>query len=170
MDAPSPLAIDNSKARDQDTANQVADPGSDAGSETDTDPLLACLEFLTQFYKTPHSAAVLRAGLPLAEGHITPSLFVRAAARAGLVGRVVRRPLKNISKLELPVVAILNGDQACVVVERSAASGKKRDTLSVMMPEAGAGSKSSPSPIWSTVLPATSSTPGRSTISICPAN
>ena len=80
MDAPSPLAIDNSKARDQDTANQVADPGSDAGSETDTDPLLACLGFLTQFYKTPHSAAVLRAGLPLAEGHITPSLFVRAAA------------------------------------------------------------------------------------------
>ena len=62
MDAPSPQAIDKSKARDQDTANQVADQGSDAGSDTDTDPLLACLEFLTQIYQTPHSAAVLRAG------------------------------------------------------------------------------------------------------------
>ena len=139
MDAPSPAAIKSSDSQDQETANPVAGLDADVGSDTDTDPLLACLEFLTQFYQTPHSAAVLRAGLPLGKGHVTPSLFVRAAARAGLVGRVVRRPLKNISKLELPVVAILNGDQACVVVERSAARGKKQDTVSVMMPEAGGG-------------------------------
>ena len=135
MDAPSPQATDPGQA-----ATEAAHQASvDTSSDTKTDPLLACLEFLTQFYQTPHSAAVLRAGLPLVEGNITPSLFVRAAARAGLVGRVVSRPLKNISNLELPVVAILDGDQACVVVERHATKGKKADVVSVMMPEAGGG-------------------------------
>jgi len=135
MDAPSPQATDQGEAPDEAAVQAPAH----TNSATETDPLLACLEFLTQFYQTPQSAAVLRAGLPLGDGNITPSLFVRAAARAGLVGRVVRRPLKNISKLELPVVAMLDGDQACVVVDGHANKGKKPDIVSVMMPEAGGG-------------------------------
>lgn len=105
-----------------------------AGGAADeaADPLLDCLVFLTRFYQRPFSAAVLRAGLPVVSGdRITPTLFVRAATRAGLVARVVRRPLRSLGEMDLPVVAVLDGDQAAVVVERTG------DGFTVMLPEAG---------------------------------
>ena len=107
-----------------------------AGGAADeaADPLLDCLVFLTRFYQRPFSAAVLRAGLPVVSGdRITPTLFVRAATRAGLVARVVRRPLRSLGEMDLPVVAVLDGDQAAVVVERTG------DGFTVMLPEAGGG-------------------------------
>ena len=100
------------------------------------DPLLACLVFLTRYYQRPFSAAVLRAGLPLSGPNLTPALFVRGAARAGLVARVVRRSLEGLTNLELPLVAILGGDRACVIVER-----KDCTTFTAMFPEAGSGVK-----------------------------
>ena len=45
--------------------------------------------------------------MPLADGRLTPDLFVRAAARAGLSARLVRRRLETISKLTLPCVLLL---------------------------------------------------------------
>ena len=49
------------------------------------------------------------AGLPLEDGRLTPALALRAAARAGLAARLVRRPLDRISDLTLPCILLLEG-------------------------------------------------------------
>ncbi|MCU7945320.1 MAG: type I secretion system permease/ATPase [Candidatus Thiodiazotropha sp. (ex Cardiolucina cf. quadrata)] len=100
------------------------------------DPLLDCLVFLTRFYGTTHSHEALRAGLPLEYNRLTPELFLRAAERAELSARIVRRPLKKISSLVLPVVLLLKGRQSCILVEND----KDRDLLTIVQPESGEGS------------------------------
>jgi ATP-binding cassette subfamily C protein LapB len=117
-------------------ANGDAPEAAPAG---EADDLLACLEFLTRFYQRPYSAAVLKAGLPLAAGALTPTLFVRAAERAGLIARAVRRTLDGLSNVELPVVAVLGGDRACVILERQADVRGRDATFTIMLPEAGGG-------------------------------
>jgi hypothetical protein len=97
------------------------------------DPLLTCLVFLTRHYGRPRSAEVLKAGLPSA-GRLPPSMFLRAAERAGFLGRVVKRRLSSVSKLVLPAVLILKDEQACVVIEYV-----DKKTALVMLPEAGGG-------------------------------
>lgn len=81
------------------------------------DPLLDCLVELTRIHGRPSTHAALSAGLPisLAEG-MTPLLFVRAAARAGFSSRVVRRSLEHIDDALLPVVLLLQGDEACILL------------------------------------------------------
>jgi ATP-binding cassette subfamily C protein LapB len=80
------------------------------------DPLLACLVELTRLYGRPSTRAALSAGLPLEKGCLTPSLFARAATRAGLSSKIVRRPLDAIDSALLPVILLLKGDQACVLL------------------------------------------------------
>lgn len=80
------------------------------------DPLLACLVELTRLHGRPSTRAALSAGLPLEGGCLTPSLFARAAARAGLSSRIVRRALDGIDAALLPVILLLKGDQACVLL------------------------------------------------------
>ena len=69
----------------------------------------------------------------MASRRLTPSLFVRAAARAGLVARVVKRSLRALTNVVLPAVLILKGDQACVLLEIGPGGA------SVMLPETGGG-------------------------------
>jgi ATP-binding cassette subfamily C protein LapB len=97
------------------------------------DPLLDCLIVLTAIFERPHSAEALTAGLPLVQNRITPELFVRAANRAGLAARIVKRPLDEISDLSLPCVLLLKDSRACVLV------GLKGETATVIMPETGHG-------------------------------
>ena len=89
--------------------------GAKAGGD---DPLLASLVLLGELLERPTSAGRLTAGLPLEDGRLTPALAVRAAARAGLAARVVRRPLERIGDLTLPCILLLEGDEACVLVAR----------------------------------------------------
>ncbi len=105
-----------------------------ADSAVAEDPLLTCLVFLTRHYGRPRSAEVLKAGLPSTPGRLTPSLFLRAAERAGFLGRVVKRRLSSVSKLVLPAVLVLKGEQACVLIEYV-----DKKTALVMLPEAGGG-------------------------------
>ncbi|MBD3647959.1 MAG: type I secretion system permease/ATPase, partial [Pseudomonadales bacterium] len=67
------------------------------------DSLLDALVTLTQIHHKPFSAESLTAGLPLEEGKLTPSLFVRAAERAGFSAKHLHRELDEISELALPV-------------------------------------------------------------------
>ena len=67
----------------------------------------------------------LTAGLPLEDGRLTPALAVRAAARAGLAARLVRRPLERISDLTLPCILLLEGRDACVLVARCRRAGDR---------------------------------------------
>lgn len=70
---------------------------ADAAYLTHDDPLLACLTILSKRLNKPHSPDSLVAGLPLVDNRLTPDLFSRAAERAGLSSKVIKRPLRKIS-------------------------------------------------------------------------
>ena len=100
------------------------------------DPLLDCLVELSRFHGRPATRAALTAGLPLEKGSLTPSLFARAANRAGLAAKVVRRPLERIDTALLPVVLLTSGDEACVLLGWD----ESGDTARLLFPETGQGS------------------------------
>lgn len=104
-------------------------------SASNDDSLLACLELLCGLYDRPISSTSLRAGLPLADGKLTPDLFVRAASRAGLSSKLVRKKLKNISALTLPCVLLLEGNKSCLLVSI------KDNEAEIIFPEMGKGSQ-----------------------------
>ncbi len=99
------------------------------------DPLLDCLIELTRLHGRPSTRAALSAGLPLEGGCLTPSLFARAAARGGLSSRIVRRKLGAIDAALLPVILLLKGDEACVLLGWNAAGDEAR----LLFPETGQG-------------------------------
>ena len=98
------------------------------------DPLLMCLVALSQLLERPTSAEALKAGLPLDHGRLTPDLAIRAAERAGLSARVVRRPVARISELTLPCILLLEGRGACVLLEFLPGERAR-----VVVPETGRG-------------------------------
>jgi hypothetical protein len=115
------------------TAQMVADEIPDVVGEQD-DALLDCLELLTEIHGNPMSGEALKAGLPLADGFLTPALFIRAAERACLAARAVKRNLKGIMPLTLPCVLLLADRRACIL---NKFIGK--DRFEVILPESGAG-------------------------------
>ncbi|MCF8199418.1 MAG: type I secretion system permease/ATPase [Sulfuritalea sp.] len=90
------------------------------------DPLLDCLVELTRIHGRPSTHASLSAGLPLPSGGLTPSLFVRAAQRAGFSSKVVRRPLDKIDPNLLPVILLLDGEEACILLDWDEDGSKAR--------------------------------------------
>jgi ATP-binding cassette subfamily C protein LapB len=103
--------------------------------ETHDDSLLDCLVQLTRLHGRPASKTALVSGLPLVKNRLTVELFARAAERADLASRVVKRPLKKISALQMPALLLLNDGHACLLVERSS------ETFRLLMPEAAMGAK-----------------------------
>ncbi|RPH52046.1 MAG: type I secretion system permease/ATPase [Desulfobacteraceae bacterium] len=101
------------------------------------DPLLDCLMQLTKLHGRPASRTGLTSGLPLVHNRMTVELFSRAAARADLAARILKKPLAKISYMQLPAVLLLNERQACVLVQNMSGEGK----LKILMPETGMGEK-----------------------------
>lgn len=100
------------------------------------DPLLDCLVEVSRILGRPSTRAAFVAGLPVDKGGLTPALFARAASRAGLASRVVRRELGQIDAAALlPVILLLKGNQACVLLNWDA-SGQEAHCL---FPETGQG-------------------------------
>ena len=106
------------------------------------DPLLDCLVELTRIHGRPSTRAALSAGLPLPRIGLTPSLFHRAAARAGFASKVVRRPLERIEPALLPAILLLEGNQACLLVGWQGEG--EGATAQVLFPESGQGAVSLP--------------------------
>ena len=88
------------------------------------DALLDCLVLFTKLYHKPYSAEALTAGLPIEPGAESPELFSinnakglfsRAAAKAGLKSSIIRRPLSQISPLQLPMIILLSNQSACIL-------------------------------------------------------
>nr|WP_208025295.1 type I secretion system permease/ATPase [Achromobacter insolitus] len=98
------------------------------------DPLLDCLVEITRLHGVTATAQALSAGLPLEEHRLTPALLPRAAARAQLSARVVRRTLEGISQDLLPAILLLHGERACLLLK------KDGDTYVVSHPELGGSS------------------------------
>lgn len=91
-------------------------PSSDPRTSHD-DPLLDGLLILCKQHGCAASRASLSAGLPLSEQRLTPALLPRAAARAGLQGRIITRRLDAIPALNLPVLLLLKGGRSAVLAK-----------------------------------------------------
>lgn len=102
--------------------------------DREDDPLAECLVLLARSLDRPISPTAATAGLPLVDGRLTPSLCVRAAARAGLTARILRRPLEELAGGLVPCILLLRGRRACVLLGR-AGDGRMR----VALPEAAGG-------------------------------
>ncbi len=109
------------------------------GGDTDThdDPLLDCLMQLAKLHGRLATRTGLSSGLPLVHNRLTVELFSRAADRADLSSRVVRKPLEKISRLQLPVVLLLKEHKACLL----AAIEDQGQQFRIIMPETGMGEK-----------------------------
>ncbi len=88
------------------------------------DALLDCLVLFTKLYHKPYSAEALTAGLPIEPGSESPELFSinnakglfsRAANKAGLKSSLIKRPLSQISPLQLPMIILLSNQSACIL-------------------------------------------------------
>lgn len=107
-------------------------PGQSTGPE---DSLRDCLVLLARLLERPLSPSAALAGLPLVDGRLTPSLCIRAAARAGLTARILRRDLDDLLAGLTPCILLLRGRRACVLLGRDG-DGRVR----VALPEAAGGS------------------------------
>ncbi|WP_155943579.1 type I secretion system permease/ATPase [Zestomonas thermotolerans] len=79
------------------------------------DPLLDGLLLLCRLHGRVASRGSLSAGLPLPQQRLSPELLPRAAARAGLQARLLRRELTAIAPLSLPVLLLLKDGRSAVL-------------------------------------------------------
>jgi ATP-binding cassette subfamily C protein LapB len=94
-------------------------------------PLLDCLLLVARAHQITSTRETLLSGLPLDGYQLTPSLFSRAAKRAGLTSKIVQRDLSQLNSALFPAVLLLNENQACVLL------AIKADTAQVLYPELG---------------------------------
>lgn len=103
------------------------------------DSLLDSLVLFTKLYHKPFSAEALTAGLPIEVGKDSPELFSidnakgifsRAAAQAGLKSSLIKKPLNQISPLQLPMIILLSNQGACILDKFS----KDRQQVKIIMP------------------------------------
>ena len=80
------------------------------------DPLLDSLLSLCSLHQKSVSRAMLTAGLPLPEQCLNAELLPRAAARAGLQGRWLRRGLDKIPELAMPALLLLQGGRSALLL------------------------------------------------------
>ncbi len=81
------------------------------------DVYLECLMFMSKYYQKAVSkdslvSSVLTQGL-----FMDINTFMKASGRIGLVPKVVKRELAQISRLALPVLLILKNNRACVLLD-----------------------------------------------------
>ncbi|MAT49606.1 MAG: type I secretion system permease/ATPase [Porticoccaceae bacterium] len=94
--------------------------GQVAGEEdkrVETSSLLDCLLLVAELEGKPSSEPAIVSGLPLRDGNLTPEIFVRAANRAGLAGRILQRKLADIPKNVLPAILQLRDDAYTVLTD-----------------------------------------------------
>lgn len=99
------------------------------------DPLLDCLVELSRIHGRPTTRSSLVSGLPVGKTGLSPSFFDRAASRAGLASKIVKIDLVKIHATLLPVILILNENNACVLLKVD----HEARMASVLYPESGQG-------------------------------
>jgi ATP-binding cassette subfamily C protein LapB len=98
-----------------------------------SDPLLDSLVEICRLHGHGATRASLCAGLPLKGGLLTLDLVERAAARAGMVSRLVRGEAWALDDAAYPVLVPLRNNQACVLL------GVENGEARVLTPETGQG-------------------------------
>lgn len=102
--SPSPLGGGESDEHDSKKALPVSDD------------LLQCLLLLARAHAITTTRETLLAGLPLVAGLLSPSLFSRAARRAGLTSKLVERSLADLNSALFPAILLLHGNHACLLL------------------------------------------------------
>ncbi|WP_163559497.1 type I secretion system permease/ATPase [Halomonas sp. NO4] len=105
----------------------------DAGASAVKDELLECLLSVARSHDHDVSPDSLVAGLPLEEGRLTPAVFPRAAARAGMTARIVKSRLVQLNPDLFPAVLLLEPGRACLLVALDIKARKAQ----VIFPELG---------------------------------
>lgn len=115
----------------------VAPTASPLGKETwqRHDPLLSSLIEIARFHSRGMTPEGFLSGLPLQDGRLTPGVFRRAAARAGLASRISKRPISAIRDELTPVILLLNGNDSCILMGWN----EDRSKAKVLFSEAGQG-------------------------------
>ncbi len=121
------------RSRPQMPQRAAHEGGGRADQADPADPLLECLMLIARAHGNSLTADAATAGLPLEEGRLSPSLFARAAKRAGLNSKIVRLPLDALNDALFPAVLLLDGDKACVLTGWSG----DRESVRVIFPELG---------------------------------
>jgi len=104
-------------------------------ASTYDDPLLQALLSICKLLHAPHSAESLTSGLPLIDGKLSHSLFIRAAKRAGFSSNLIKRSIHEISNLVLPAVLLLKDNKTCVLIS------KDEYKCTILLTETGSGEK-----------------------------
>jgi len=97
------------------------------------DPLLDGLLTLCSLHHKPASRAMLTTGLPLAAQRLGAELLPRAAARAGLQGRLLQRKLEQIPTIALPAMLLLKEGRCAVLI------GWEGDNARLLLSESDGG-------------------------------
>ena len=80
------------------------------------DPLLDSLLSLCVLHQKPASRAMLTTGLPLPSQRLSPELLPRAAAGAGLQGRLLQRKLEQIPNIAMPAMLLLKDGRSTILL------------------------------------------------------
>lgn len=78
--------------------------------------LIECLVFLGKHYNRPSSKMAITVGLPLVKGHLTPDLFLRAAAKLQLNAYLKELDLKDLKEVGGPCVILLKDQKAGILL------------------------------------------------------
>jgi len=97
-------------------SNATTRPADAADHE---DLLAQCLAKFVSLTDREISAEALLAGLPVEAGHINPGLMVRALTRHGYRAKLLHRKLDQINSIYLPVILLMDSDDACILISRS---------------------------------------------------
>lgn len=108
----------------QDKSTQFAQQNLPKGGKKPHDPLVECLIVIAKSHELPVERDVVVAGLPLDNKGLTPSLFPRAAKKAGFSSRIVSLPLVQLNSALFPVILLLKENDACVLHRLDVSSGK----------------------------------------------
>lgn len=98
-----------------------------------SDSLLECLLIVARLHGRPLNPLSATGGLPLVDGKLTPSLFGRAAKRAGLTSNIVRQDLSALQEALFPALLILKDGHCCLLLGWEQGKRKAR----VILPELG---------------------------------
>lgn len=101
----------------------------------EVDTLLESLLFLSKFHKRRASSESLISGLAIHGSVMTPAMFIKSAKRIGLIAKPVKRKVEHIENMSLPAVALLNSNEACVVLNLDLA----KNQITVIFPSVSLG-------------------------------
>ncbi len=99
--------------------SKVVVPDEPNNAHERADELLLCLQIVARAHGEAATREALMSGLPVEGNRLSPALFARAAKRAHLSSRVVSCGLDALNTALFPVVLLLNGERACVLLSLS---------------------------------------------------